>query len=80
MKAVDSGMWKGLQNKVRSPGTEQGAQMCRRTKRPSGRNVISKSCCRAWIARETRFRKVGGWIPVKLMALSHFSRDLASKW
>ena len=80
MKTVDSGMWKGLENKVRCPGTEKGAQMCRRTKRPPGRSVISRSCCRAWIAREAGFRNVGGWIPAKLMALSHFPKVLANKW
>lgn len=72
-------MWNGLENKARSPGTEKGAQMCRGTKRPPGRSVISRSCSTAWIARETGFRKVGGWVPPKLIVLSHFTKVLANK-
>ena len=79
LKAGDSGMWNGLENKARSPGTEKGAQMCRGTKRPPGRSVISRSCSTAWIARETGFRKVGGWVPPKLIVLSHFTKVLANK-
>lgn len=80
MKAVDRGLWKDLENKVRCPETEKGAQMCRGIKRPPGRSVISRSCCRAWIARETGFRKAGGWVLPKLIALSHFTKVLATKW
>ena len=79
MKAVDSGMWKGLEIKMRCPGTEKGVQMCRGAKRPPGRSIISRSCSRAWRARETGFRKVGGWVPPKLIVLSHFTKVLANK-